>query len=103
MAILLRLTAMSSYTDHCIITMVSSAVEVSALKRVHMRHQLYTSKCLLYHSFDDEWPVNRYNNFVTTAGCAAAASKFDCLVSKDTLTLQWASNSVSTSQIYGTW
>ena len=53
--------------------------------------------------YNAAYPTARYNEFVTKAGCASAASKFDCLVSKDSMTLQLASSNVSTSQVYGTW
>jgi carboxylesterase type B len=55
------------------------------------------------YAFDAPLPTSRFYEFSTKAGCPSSGSVFDCLVSKDSMTLQYASSNVSTSQTYGTW
>ncbi|KAI1339831.1 inactive carboxylesterase 4 [Xylariaceae sp. FL0016] len=54
--------------------------------------------------FNDTEPTNRYHQFATEVGCAGNETVFDCLVSKDSVTLQTASNAISQGQTaYGEW
>ncbi|KAI3316587.1 alpha/beta-hydrolase [Xylariaceae sp. AK1471] len=53
--------------------------------------------------FDDAWPTLSYQAFVNKAGCSDAESTFECLLSVDTVVLQNASATVSTSGNYGQW
>ena len=55
------------------------------------------------YNYDDVWPTQRYHDFAAKAGCGSSAALFDCLVSKDSLTLQYASSNVSSSGTYATW
>lgn len=62
------------------------------------------------HNYNDWLPSQAYYAFAHHAGCAAewafgnsSHTIFECLVSKDTDTLQAASNAVSSSGLYGTW
>lgn len=48
-------------------------------------------------------PTQRYYDFAARAGCGSSGAVFDCLISKDTLTLQYASSNVSASGTYATW
>ncbi|KFY36023.1 hypothetical protein V494_05383 [Pseudogymnoascus sp. VKM F-4513 (FW-928)] len=54
-------------------------------------------------NFDDEFPTRRFYDFSVAAGCPSSGDVFDCLVTKDSMTLQQASNQISTTQTYGTW
>ena len=47
--------------------------------------------------FDDPISIQHYYDFSAAAGCPSTGDVFDCLVAKDSLTLQYASNKVSTS------
>lgn len=47
--------------------------------------------------FDEAISVRHYNDFASAVGCTSREGVFDCLVSKDSLTLQRAANKVSTS------
>ncbi|KAI1421158.1 carboxylesterase [Xylaria sp. FL1777] len=53
--------------------------------------------------FDDAWPTLSYRAFVDEAGCSEAEAAFECLQSADTVVLQSASATVSTSVNYGQW
>ncbi|KAI1408326.1 alpha/beta-hydrolase [Hypoxylon sp. FL1857] len=58
--------------------------------------------------YDGTWPTEYYNRFAESVGCStdevkANGSVFECLVSADTIALQNASYSVSTSALYGQW
>lgn len=61
------------------------------------------------YTFNDWVPTQAYYAFAEQAGCPLGAYRsanetlFDCLVSKDTATLQNASEVVTTTGIYGTW
>ncbi|KAF2203674.1 carboxylesterase type B [Delitschia confertaspora ATCC 74209] len=55
------------------------------------------------YNYDAAIPTARYNDFAAKAGCVGVADVFNCLVSKDSMTLQKANNDVSISQAYGTW
>ncbi len=54
-------------------------------------------------NYDAARPTQRYYDFATKAGCGSSGAVFDCLVSKDSLTLQYASSNVSASGTYATW
>ncbi|GAB1316190.1 Carboxylic ester hydrolase [Madurella fahalii] len=47
--------------------------------------------------FDDPTQIQHYRNFASLAGCRSQLNTFDCLVSKDSLTLQYAAHLVSTN------
>ncbi|KAK0644577.1 inactive carboxylesterase 4 [Cercophora newfieldiana] len=47
--------------------------------------------------YDEAISIRHYNDFATAVGCSSREGVFDCLVSKDSLTLQRAANKVSTS------
>jgi len=47
--------------------------------------------------YDDAISIRHYSDFASAAGCSSREGVFDCLVSKDSLTLQRAANKVSTS------
>ncbi|KAM7210052.1 alpha/beta-hydrolase [Rhypophila decipiens] len=47
--------------------------------------------------YDEAISVRHYNDFASAVGCSSGDGAFDCLVSKDSLTLQRAANKVSTS------
>ncbi|KAK4449570.1 alpha/beta-hydrolase [Podospora aff. communis PSN243] len=47
--------------------------------------------------YDEVISVRHYTDFAAAVGCSSSAEVFDCLVSKDSLTLQRAANRVSTS------
>ncbi|KAI1772336.1 Alpha/Beta hydrolase protein [Hypoxylon cercidicola] len=53
--------------------------------------------------FDGEWPTKYYDVFVDQVGCASntTKSRFDCLVSADTVTLQNANAGVTALAGYG--
>ncbi|KAI1122656.1 carboxylesterase family protein [Nemania abortiva] len=53
--------------------------------------------------FADAWPTLSYQAFVKQAGCSNAEVSFECLQSVDTVVLQSASATVSTSANYGQW
>jgi len=55
--------------------------------------------------YDDPISIRNYYNFAKAAGCPQAGDVFDCLVGKDTLSLQYASNLVSQSPptVHGNW
>ena len=62
-----------------------------------------------YH-YNDFVPSQSYYAFAHAVGCfddrafgSATQTIFQCLVGKDTMTLQNASNYISTSSRYGTW
>ncbi|KAF2825079.1 alpha/beta-hydrolase [Ophiobolus disseminans] len=62
------------------------------------------------YNYNDWIPTQGYYAFAAHAGCAAtwaygntSETIFQCLVSKDTDTLQAASNAISSSGLYGTW
>ncbi|KAF2029859.1 carboxylesterase type B, partial [Setomelanomma holmii] len=62
------------------------------------------------YAYNDWIPSQAYYAFASQAGCAAAwahrnssETTFQCLVSKDSETLQAASNAVSSSGAFGTW
>ncbi|OBT88219.1 hypothetical protein VE02_02423 [Pseudogymnoascus sp. 03VT05] len=46
---------------------------------------------------------NKFYDFSVAAGCPSSGSVFDCLLAKDSMTLQQASSQISTTQTYGTW
>ncbi|KAE8441324.1 hypothetical protein EG329_005519 [Mollisiaceae sp. DMI_Dod_QoI] len=48
-------------------------------------------------NFSDPIPTQHYYDFAKSVGCPSSGEVFDCLVSKDSLTLQYASNLVSTN------
>ncbi|KAK4034516.1 alpha/beta-hydrolase [Parachaetomium inaequale] len=48
------------------------------------------------YNYDDVWPTQRYHDFAEQAGCGSSAAVFDCLVSKESLTLQYASSNMLT-------
>ena len=47
--------------------------------------------------YDDAISVRHFNDLAATAGCSSQADVFECLVTKDSLTLQYAANLVSTN------
>ncbi|KAH6843213.1 Alpha/Beta hydrolase protein [Chaetomium sp. MPI-CAGE-AT-0009] len=53
--------------------------------------------------YDDALPTSRYYAFSQAAGCPATGNVFDCLVGKDTDTLQRASFAVTQQSPYGYW
>jgi hypothetical protein len=58
------------------------------------------------HDYNAPPPTALYKSFATNAGCAnpaAPTTTFQCLVSKDTVTLQMAAAEGSASGPYGTW
>ncbi|GAB1317112.1 Carboxylic ester hydrolase [Madurella fahalii] len=55
------------------------------------------------YNYDDVRPTQRYYDFASKAGCGSSGAVFNCLVSKDSLTLQYASSNVSSSGTYATW
>lgn len=64
------------------------------------------------HQYGDSAPSQSYHAFASAVGCLSSSSTgqnksdtstFDCLVSKDTATLQNASAHVSASSAFGTW
>ena len=60
------------------------------------------------YGFSDSMPTQSYKKFASAVGClepknGTRSSTFDCLVSKDTVTLQNASAVVSASGLFGTW
>jgi carboxylesterase type B len=58
------------------------------------------------YAYDDLPPTQTYHEFADRAGCRidrASQPLFDCLVSKDTATLQNASVAVTAIKPYGTW
>ncbi|KAK6193744.1 hypothetical protein LQW54_012171 [Pestalotiopsis sp. IQ-011] len=52
------------------------------------------------YNYDDPVPSNNYQAFANFSGCGNAANKFACLVAADTLVLQNASGTVSTTRGY---
>ncbi|KUJ07904.1 alpha/beta-hydrolase [Mollisia scopiformis] len=48
-------------------------------------------------NFSDPIPTQHYYDFSKSAGCPSSGTVFDCLITKDSLTLQYASNLVSTN------
>ncbi|PMD30492.1 inactive carboxylesterase 4 [Hyaloscypha variabilis F] len=48
-------------------------------------------------NYSDPIPTQHYYDFAKSAGCPSSGEVFDCLVAKDSLTLQYASNLVSTN------
>ncbi|OBT76453.1 hypothetical protein VF21_04020 [Pseudogymnoascus sp. 05NY08] len=54
-------------------------------------------------NYDAAFPTQRFYDFSVAAGCPSSGSVFDCLISKDSMTLQQASSQISTTQTYGTW
>ncbi|OBT54867.1 hypothetical protein VE04_03758 [Pseudogymnoascus sp. 24MN13] len=54
-------------------------------------------------NYDATFPTQRFYDFSVAAGCPSSGSVFDCLLSKDSMTLQQASSQISTTQTYGTW
>jgi len=55
------------------------------------------------HKYDDARPTANYYAFSKAAGCPTTGNVFDCLVSKDTDTLQQASFNASQQSPYGYW
>lgn len=55
------------------------------------------------YKYNDSWPTSRYYSFSQAAGCPSSGEVFDCLVSKDTDTLQQANYAVTQQQTYGYW
>jgi carboxylesterase type B len=55
------------------------------------------------YKYDDALPTARYYAFSQAAGCPGSGDVFDCLLSKDTNTLQQASFAVTQSSPYGYW
>ena len=64
------------------------------------------------YGYNDSVPSQKYNAFASVAGCVGPSvlpqdstgdAIFECLVNKDTTTLQIASATVSGSSRYGTW
>ena len=60
------------------------------------------------YGYADSMPSRSYRKFASAVGClepknGITNSTFECLVSKDTLTLQNASATVSASGLFGTW
>ena len=55
------------------------------------------------YKYNDALPTSRYYAFSVAAGCPASGDVFDCLVSKDTDTLQQASFLVTQASPYGYW
>jgi hypothetical protein len=55
--------------------------------------------------YSDPVSVCNYYNFAKMAGCPEAGDVFDCLVGQESLTLQYASNKVSSSPptVSGNW
>ena len=53
--------------------------------------------------YDDALPTSRYYAFSQAAGCPTSGNVFDCLVGKDTNTLQQASFAITQQSPYGTW
>jgi carboxylesterase type B len=53
--------------------------------------------------YDEALPTSRYYAFSQAAGCPGAGNVFDCLVGKDTNTLQQASFAVTQQSPYGYW
>ncbi|OBT45571.1 hypothetical protein VE00_03497 [Pseudogymnoascus sp. WSF 3629] len=54
-------------------------------------------------NYDAAFPTQRFYDFSVAAGCPSSGSVFDCLIAKDSMTLQQASSQISTTQTYGTW
>lgn len=56
------------------------------------------------YEYDDPQPTSRYYAFSQAAGCPSTGNVFDCLVGKDTNTLQQASFiTTQTAAAYGYW
>ncbi|AEO68120.1 uncharacterized protein THITE_2117509 [Thermothielavioides terrestris NRRL 8126] len=55
------------------------------------------------YNYNDALPTQRYYAFSQAAGCPASGKVFNCLVSKDTNTLQQASFNVTQASPYGYW
>jgi carboxylesterase type B len=55
------------------------------------------------YDYDDALPTKRYYTFAKFAGCPGSGDVFDCLVGKDTLTLQVASANVTQTAVHGYW
>lgn len=55
------------------------------------------------YNYDDALPMERYYAFSQAAGCPDTGDVLDCLVGKDTDTLQQASFNVTQSSPYGYW
>ncbi|KAK4148784.1 acetylcholinesterase [Chaetomidium leptoderma] len=55
------------------------------------------------YKYDDALPTSKYYAFSQAAGCPSSGNVFDCLVSKDTDTLQQASFDVTQASTYGYW
>jgi carboxylesterase type B len=53
--------------------------------------------------YDEPLPTSRYYAFSQAAGCPSSGNVFNCLVSKDTDTLQQASFAVTQQSPYGYW
>jgi len=58
---------------------------------------------LAQYKYDDATPTSRYYAFSKAAGCPDNGNTFDCIVSKDTDTLQQASFAATQQSAYGTW
>ncbi|KFX87272.1 hypothetical protein V490_08392 [Pseudogymnoascus sp. VKM F-3557] len=54
-------------------------------------------------NYDATFPTQRFYDFSVAAGCPSSGAVLDCLIAKDSMTLQQASNQVSTTGTYGTW
>jgi hypothetical protein len=55
------------------------------------------------YSYNGSVPTARFYDFSKAAGCPASGQVLDCLVTKDSMTLQYASSNISTTQTYGSW
>ncbi|KAL2134419.1 hypothetical protein VTI74DRAFT_258 [Chaetomium olivicolor] len=55
------------------------------------------------YKYDDSQPTAKYYAFSQAAGCGSSGGVFDCLVRKDTATLQQASFNVTQASTYGYW
>lgn len=55
------------------------------------------------YKYDDAKPTSNYYAFSEAAGCPSSGDVFDCLVSKDSATLQQASHDATQLSPYGYW
>lgn len=55
------------------------------------------------YKYNDPQPTSKYYAFSQAAGCGSSGDVFDCLVGKDTETLQQASFAVTQQSTYGYW
>ena len=56
-----------------------------------------------HYNYNAAWVTQRYYAFSQAAGCPSSGAVFNCLVAKDTATLQQANFVVTQQQAFSTW